>query len=948
MQHKHSLLSRKTVFFLALFGFYAISQFTFGQCATNTTAGVSCTPGSAPYYGTLSADAGCGSWKTYANLSPGANYYFNLYSGGCYSVSTCGASIDTQLGIFSPTTGLTTPYSYDDDNGPSCTGTSASVDFIANYSGANTVTLRQYNCRPGGTASVTTYVRQNNNLSITSSSTNMCAGQTRTLTATPTTQPSTISGAGDRGTFSGTGVSGTTFTAPTPAGASQTYTITYTFGYCSTTQNITVYRQPAGSITTPSQTICATSLSIAAVATYGTGVWSTTMPGVTFANANSPSTTVSNLPTGVTSLTWTVSNGPCSNAIYTIDITVNSSSTAPLSILGTNSICLGGSTTLTANGGSPGTGAGLVWYSGSCGGTNVGVGSSISVSPTTTTSYYVRYEGTCNNTSCASTTVTVTSPSTAGLATGDYVWKGTSSASWNTAANWFVYNGTTFNTASVVPTTNDNVFITPTGTCVPNAASTSGGVSNARNITINSGATLDINAGSTLNMNGSWINNSGSPTNVSASPTATFVVLNNATSGRYIGGSTGTTFGIFTTLYTGDNLSINTSTLVGSTLNMSGNITLNADLTLGYFASSPGTLNRTTPYWMTGSAFFRRFFNSTTNSGNASGLFPFGGVPGAYYRGALLEFTTASSGGWIEGRFITTPLTYYTGLPILNDAGVTIQNYMNEGYWELNPGGGLTGGSYSLTLNYDGITTINNPSELRIIKSPDPHTTWVANGTHGAVVGGTGAGTVSRTGMTGFSYFVISSNNNNPLPVELLSFNAVCVNSTVKLQWTTATEVNNQYFSVERSADGVIWSEIGRINGAGNSNVMQQYAYTDEAPVKGASYYRLSQVDYNGDSETFDPVSVSCVINEGLSMLMYPNPASEEVTIAITSDKNYGTVTIRLIDMLGRVQMSRNETVSTGENNFKISGLDMLSSGAYQVQIIAEGLILQPQKLIIR
>jgi len=96
-----------------------------------------------------------------------------------------------------------------------------------------------------------------------------------------------------------------------------------------------------------------------------------------------------------------------------ICITVVAASVAPTSITGTSTICAGGSTTLTLSGGSAGAGATAQWYSGSCGGTSVGSGNSISVSPGSTTTYYVRYESTCNITTCASVTVTVDATSTA-------------------------------------------------------------------------------------------------------------------------------------------------------------------------------------------------------------------------------------------------------------------------------------------------------------------------------------------------------------------------------------------------------------------------------------------------------------------------------------------------------------------------------------------------------
>jgi len=103
----------------------------------------------------------------------------------------------------------------------------------------------------------------------------------------------------------------------------------------------------------------------------------------------------------------TVSLGTCSkNQSFTVSSN-NTESTAPTSITGTSTICNGGGTTLSVSGGSLGTGASWKWYSGSCGGTSLGTGSSITVNPTTNTTYYVRAEGTCNTTVCAALSVTV-------------------------------------------------------------------------------------------------------------------------------------------------------------------------------------------------------------------------------------------------------------------------------------------------------------------------------------------------------------------------------------------------------------------------------------------------------------------------------------------------------------------------------------------------------------
>lgn len=140
--------------------------------------------------------------------------------------------------------------------------------------------------------------------------------------------------------------------------------------------------------------------------------------GITAANVKIGGTSVSSI-TSFTSTQITAIIGAGTTGFVTVTtasgtatssptaFTVNTPSVAPTSISGTTTICNGDSTTLTLSGGTSGTGATAEWFSGSCGGTPVGTGNSISVSPATTTTYFVRYTGTCNTTTCASVTVTV-------------------------------------------------------------------------------------------------------------------------------------------------------------------------------------------------------------------------------------------------------------------------------------------------------------------------------------------------------------------------------------------------------------------------------------------------------------------------------------------------------------------------------------------------------------
>ncbi|MEZ4931472.1 MAG: choice-of-anchor D domain-containing protein [Saprospiraceae bacterium] len=305
---------------LAVVLIFSTQAVSYAQCAGNTTSGSFCTRSNF-YYGEILPDSGCETWTEVTPYSPGEYFRTAVLPGACYSISTCGAGIDTQIGCFQGT--LTSgPFAYDDDNGPLCTGTAASVTMVPTFNDYVRVDVRQYNCQPGGSASITVRLRQNNNLSITSSNTDFCQGQSRTLTATPTAVTPFTSAAGDGGTFSGTGVSGTIFTAPVPPGASGTYNVTYTYGYCSTSQSLTVYRLPSTSNAGPDQMVNVSTATMAGnTPTAGTGTWTLVAGSGTITSPNDPASGVTGLGLGVNTFRWTVANGPCAVSTDDVDIT---------------------------------------------------------------------------------------------------------------------------------------------------------------------------------------------------------------------------------------------------------------------------------------------------------------------------------------------------------------------------------------------------------------------------------------------------------------------------------------------------------------------------------------------------------------------------------------------------------------------------------------------------
>lgn len=132
------------------------------------------------------------------------------------------------------------------------------------------------------------------------------------------------------------------------------------------------------------------------------------------------------------------------------------------------------------------------------------------------------------------------------------------------------------------------------------------------------------------------------------------------------------------------------------------------------------------------------------------------------------------------------------------------------------------------------------------------------------------------------------------LPIELTSFEASATPSNyVQLDWVTASEVNNDYFVIERSKEGDDFEIIDTISGAGNSSESISYTYIDKSPYNGTSYYRLKQVDFDGESEIFDPISIKMsTIEEDYQLTLYPNPSIGNKVTLSTSNSNFTSVVV--------------------------------------------------------
>lgn len=133
------------------------------------------------------------------------------------------------------------------------------------------------------------------------------------------------------------------------------------------------------------------------------------------------------------------------------------------------------------------------------------------------------------------------------------------------------------------------------------------------------------------------------------------------------------------------------------------------------------------------------------------------------------------------------------------------------------------------------------------------------------------------------------------LPIELVSFDAALNNDRVDLSWITSAEINNDFFTLERSADGKQYQPIGQVSGAGNHSGNLRYSFSDYAPLTGQSYYRLKQTDFDGQ---FSYSKIRTVNRESHTLTLYPNPASAGDLLVLDKDVLQGT--FRIYDATGR------------------------------------------------
>ncbi|MFZ9848754.1 MAG: T9SS type A sorting domain-containing protein [Flavobacteriales bacterium] len=150
------------------------------------------------------------------------------------------------------------------------------------------------------------------------------------------------------------------------------------------------------------------------------------------------------------------------------------------------------------------------------------------------------------------------------------------------------------------------------------------------------------------------------------------------------------------------------------------------------------------------------------------------------------------------------------------------------------------------------------------------------------------------------------------LPVDLLSFDAHKVGNAVQLRWAKAYEVNNDHFSIEKSSDGINFSEIAKVNGQGNKASVTQYSFEDESEMSDVNYYRLTQVDFDGQTTVHPMMAVENTMTfASMENLVYPNPCEGIIHLDANKIQSLRIKSIELFDMAGnKIQSLETSTLA--------------------------------------
>jgi|GEM_PF-1173713 len=487
-------------------------------------------------------------------------------------------------------------------------------------------------------------------------------------------------------------------------------------------------------------------------------------------------------------------------------------------------------------------------------------------------------------------------------------WTGAVNTAWTNTGNWGGCNIPSCLTSAVINPSSNNPVVSTNQV--------------VNDLTISLGATLTINAGVTLSVCGNFINNG----TIVANGTIEFISVDPQS---YTNSSTTPLKNVTMNQSTPSTLTLNSDLLLGTTgvLTLtSGKIVTGTHMVIVNNTAPAAVTAGTTNSYVEGN--LRRYLLAT-----GSYDFPVGHVSKGYQR-ANVNFTAATT-----ITYLTAFFSPYATLPTvaLTGCATTYNTAIDNGYWTITPFpiANKNSGLYTMTLYNLNYTNSGSATDFTIMS--DHGAGWQllnGDGSSSTCVASSLAALV-RSNMRGFSNFGPAANT-GPLPIDLLTFSGKNIGDKNLLEWVTATEVNNDYFIIEKSKEGVVFNELVKVSGAGNSNKVLKYNAVDDKPFSPVTYYKLKQVDFDGAYTYSDIITIYEFSSSDLPSFinLYPNPASESVDIELYSPF-YGKVQAEIYDHLGLLVLSEPLDIKKG-NNIVTFNISDLASGLYYFRVYFE------------
>jgi len=254
-----------------------------------------------------------------------------------------------------------------------------------------------------------------------------------------------------------------------------------------------------------------------------------------------------------------------------------------------------------------------------------------------------------------------------------------------------------------------------------------------------------------------------------------------------------------------------------------------------------------------------------------------------------------------------------------------------------------TGTVGSIELTYDmstitgplGVGT-NNLGQLRLMVDDDGDFTSGVTLLSPTSFNGTENTVTFTVDFTNGQYYTLGSEEAAALPVELLSFEANAKDEIVDLNWSTVSETNNAFFTVERSANGMDFESLANIDGAGTSQGVIHYNYVDRNPLNGFSFYRLKQTDFSGEFDYSEVQSVYVERSNEIKISLFPNPIRIGETLKMSHNLlEPQSAIIQIFDLNGRVSLKREIALDPAKAIIEIE-TNSMSRGINVIKLILQ------------